>query len=1179
MSQQQYEKEFQNMLNGTTPKKELTLWDKSKKIGSKAYRELFGNLEGNAQSIVDAVSPVDASFTEQPSLNDAIDDALSIDENDVGFKVYRKIGELAKLKEGFTDPSDEDIKQYNQNLKSLITEYFGYDALFWNPKDESYYVQKGNDVNKLDPTLMQSIVGEALGDKAEIYGAIAMAKVGSKVAGGAKAKIAGAIGMGALGAVGGSVLDTTASILSTGQELSLKQFGNELAKSAVLDAGGALVGGAVIKIGGKILKAPKDAYDLLLNGNIDGAKQILKSDLKLSDDAIDEALEQMQKGEMERYGEGAFKGYEKRQEELLASTLSTPQGERIAKEAVANNPKASFELEQSIDARAKGVLDNAHSVNGTKIKEAVEGYEGRVKKQFKDMRDDFKEAFRESDYRFDLDKLGLDTTLDDLSARVTDPMAKQKFEGMVGAIKNIVDNSKNGVGVEKDIDSLLDIRQMMNRFYRKNEKAFDLAPDKKTFRQMMGNIDGEIETALDMLGDDKVKKGLLNSFDSARNSYKEMYDQQNSLLYKSLMGEGKSSDDRVKALLKHATDDADEFQTLMQKMTPEESTKVEETLIDAVLKKNTKGKANEMQSIDYASVVAEFDKLKPFVKNEFTQKSMSLVEDMYKKYKHDFSLAKVVKGVTADSPSGGIATTAEGRMKAAGAKRLFDYVQTMIPFSDGAKRLALQRHIGKALERSRTPLALARSLAFDDAIPSTSRAELKELIKANNAVLRASNQEEQKKAMDVMNAKAQEISAKQEARTKMVEEFKTPTSEELRAVEILHADDKGSTMGRTIRAIQEGKANPADIERYVDAREAIPKNKRDKIIEKEKLRGLPAKYREVGDEQIKELEQLRDYTMSSDKIGFSELANPQQFKALIYDLKHTGHPRSLEYDEMYNSLRGAFEELRDDIRGAYGSVDDEPMDSFGNPLFGGVATVGALTGEADADDVLDKMVGLDDGMFDEKIVIEKFREIDDEIGRVRGDKRFSPTHRRETIKDLKEQKNILGEYLLDNKQNDKKSVGSKGSKTAFEVRHQERKDKKGLKDVIAHIESRGDYNAKNPNSSARGKYQFISSTLNYVSNETGLSKEYLTTPRGQEQAMDFLLKENERVLQNRKIPIDNFTMYGAHQLGASGFSRVYQGRPSKRDIANMKNNLPKKLRVGDVTQNWMNYYKRKVANA
>lgn len=1136
-------------LNYKTTMHERSFWDKTKKFGNKLYEEVKQPLLQGTQNVVDVTSPVETNISELPSINDAIDDAFTVDESEVGFKVYRRMGELAKLKEGLGEASKEDVDTYNQNLKRLVTENLGYDGLGFNRDTGKYLVKKEGNWKELDPTLFQKIVAEAIGDKAEIYGAIAGAKAGTKIAPGLW-KVPMALLGGSVGAGLGSMVDTTAGILSTGQKLSTKQFLDEAGKSALLDATGAVVGGALIKVAGKTLQAPKKAIDLLLKGNIDGAKKILKSDLKLEHNQLEDAFTQLQASQKEQYGKGFLKGTEKKQEELLASTMAHPQGERIVKEAVQNNPKASFELEKSIDQRAKQVLDGVDGVDGKTIKKYVDTYEDRVKKQYKSMRSNFKNALKETDYRFDLDSLGLDKSLDDLSTRVVDPNVKARFEGMVGAIENIVEQSKNGKGVERDIDSLLDIRQMMNGFYRKNKNAFALAPDKRTFKEMVGSIDKEIDNALEKVNNPELKDKLLKSFDDARESYKAFYDVADTHLYQTLMGKGKSAEERVTALLKHVKDDNGEFQALLKNLDPVEQGKVEETILKGVLEKNTHGNAGEIKSIDYASVVDEFEKLKPFVKNENTLESMRLVAEMNKKFAHDFAMAKVVKGVRVNTSSGGIATTIEGIIRAVGAKKLFDYIQTIIPFFDGPKRLALQRHIGKALERSRTPVEMARKLINNPDMPKPIRSDLTALIRSNNAILRAKSEKAKKEALAQNEKISAEIEAKKEAKVKAIGEFKTPSSEELKTVEKLHHDDKTATMARTIRTIQEGKATTADVERYIDAKEKINPVKFEKFLNKEQVAQLGTKYKDVGDKEIKELESLRDFMLTKEGAKLSSVVHPQKFKKLLHDLKTKGVPRSLEYDKTYNELRGVYHEFKDEIEKAYPSSNSNVMDDFGNPLFG-IGAVGAGLGAgaevSRADESLDKLLKVNN-IYNKEIDMndftKKIKELDAEIdftkNKLTG---ISDTDRASTVQGLEELRDDLKrnntipyhgllELIAKGEGTSKEKALEKGYKSEYDVTlgYGAYVDDKSLPisfmtlSELMQTQRKMLRNKKNRwNSSAVGKYQITRTTLKYLMKKMQLKGTERFTPELQDKmAIELLKRRGLNKFKSGRITLKDF---------------------------------------------------------
>jgi hypothetical protein len=63
--------------------------------------------------------------------------------------------------------------------------------------------------------------------------------------------------------------------------------------------------------------------------------------------------------------------------------------------------------------------------------------------------------------------------------------------------------------------------------------------------------------------------------------------------------------------------------------------------------------------------------------------------------------------------------------------------------------------------------------------------------------------------------------------------------------------------------------------------------------------------------------------MSHEKLKFGNEIQPQQFKALIYDLEKRGEPRSVKYDEFYDELRSMYSQLESEIEKAYGQSPDD----------------------------------------------------------------------------------------------------------------------------------------------------------------------------------------------------------------------------------------------------------------
>jgi len=94
---------------------------------------------------------------------------------------------------------------------------------------------------------------------------------------------------------------------------------------------------------------------------------------------------------------------------------------------------------------------------------------------------------------------------------------------------------------------------------------------------------------------------------------------------------------------------------------------------------------------------------------------------------------------------------------------------------------------------------------------------------------------------------------------------------------------------------------------------------------------------------------------------------------------------------------------------------------------------------------------------------------------------------------------------------------------------------------IRAAESGGNDRAKNPTSSATGRYQFIASTWNQLRinhPELGLTKNGRFDPAQQERAIRQFTADNARSLEKAGISATNGNLYAAHFLGAGGAKKV-----------------------------------------
>lgn len=95
-------------------------------------------------------------------------------------------------------------------------------------------------------------------------------------------------------------------------------------------------------------------------------------------------------------------------------------------------------------------------------------------------------------------------------------------------------------------------------------------------------------------------------------------------------------------------------------------------------------------------------------------------------------------------------------------------------------------------------------------------------------------------------------------------------------------------------------------------------------------------------------------------------------------------------------------------------------------------------------------------------------------------------------------------------------------------------------------ESGGNPNAKNPNSSASGLYQFTDGTWSDLMKKypaLGLTADGRMDPVQQELAMQAFTLDNAEILKNSGVPISGGSLYAAHFLGAGSATRVLTAPP------------------------------------
>jgi len=136
--------------------------------------------------------------------------------------------------------------------------------------------------------------------------------------------------------------------------------------------------------------------------------------------------------------------------------------------------------------------------------------------------------------------------------------------------------------------------------------------------------------------------------------------------------------------------------------------------------------------------------------------------------------------------------------------------------------------------------------------------------------------------------------------------------------------------------------------------------------------------------------------------------------------------------------------------------------------------------------------------------------------------------------------------------------------------------------VVSTHESGGKYTAKNPNTFAYGRYQFIPSTGEEYCNKakssvhecgscvmaktaSGSKKTRQTwwdSPACQDKMFEFFTRDNQRYLQNHGVAVTTCSLYIAHQQGKAGAVHIYNNKPKDSIKRNMLSNIGQGMHSG-----------------
>lgn len=517
---------------------------------------------------------------------------------------------------------------------------------------------------------------------------------------------------GYLGSATGRITDIVRNSLTLNREIDAKTMLEKGLETGALDVYAGAAGVGLGKIAGKIDDAVIGVKRYILDGNINGAKKILKSDYDLTDAQINVMFKDLKK---DLSGLDDLSGAELVRAKITSAVQQTPHGKVVIAKAIESNPKAAIQLSKEIEQRAKFVEKAADSVsqNPSAIKKSLFAYQKLVKRNYGEVRKLIKEALPSQKYQ--LDKDAFKETLSDINTRIIDPKVKDKLENLT----KVMAQKTSG-----NIDELIDLRQLFNKFYGKNKGHFDSAPDKKALLDIQKTLDGKIDEIINTLPSG-ISKGLKDAFSDAKAKYREMHKTEDNVAFKQIMKKGASDEEISKSLVKFSKANDETMEQVFNKLSPQKRVKAEFSILKQMIKKSSlKGEA---KAIDFHKLLEDVGTSKKAFKSPEAKQFIRNMEDYEIKFGKDTELQRIALGI-APKMEKSIAVTLKGKVMQKISAIRFEAIQRLLP-TDNAKRIALQEAIAKSLETSRTPKELLFKMSKNTSVPNKERILLRESIK------------------------------------------------------------------------------------------------------------------------------------------------------------------------------------------------------------------------------------------------------------------------------------------------------------------------------------------------------------------------------------------------------------------------------------------------------------------
>lgn len=384
--------------------------------------------------------------------------------------------------------------------------------------------------------------------------------------------------------------------------------------SAQVSVVGEVLGGATFKILAAGWKGLTRAYNVLVDGNVDGAYQMLLETLELTDEQAREIVTRWERlnhkqaptmaDKKSRLDPRRYLADPAKEKAIAVLSPARAGGEHIVNTAVAMNPRASAAIVTEINQRAKSiqrVIDAQIGEGG--IKQLVLDIEQGLKRYVDDTKDWYAITKQRGGelapvgYQWDMDTMAIKELSESLAKTIYKENPRKTFMNM---LKRIDDLSET-----RTFEDLIELRQLVNQMSKRANQGH---PTYEAYRNMLSNIDDEIAYVAGRMKDGGQ---WLQDWESAKAAYSEMRRLTDSALGKAfrreLVADGttKGAEQAARWLADYGTANNGTYQQLLKQLPLDVQPKVETLIIDRIISQNMVGDPTGKQAILFPQIARQ----------------------------------------------------------------------------------------------------------------------------------------------------------------------------------------------------------------------------------------------------------------------------------------------------------------------------------------------------------------------------------------------------------------------------------------------------------------------------------------------------------------------------------------------------------------------------------------------